>query len=263
MAEVDARSAEDKPQSLGRSALLMLRDLVVIFLIAILISFLVKTFLMRPFYIPSESMAETLQVNDRIAVSLLQPELIDIERGDIVVFEDPGGWLQHAPAEERSGAAGYMHDFLVFIGLAPDESHGYLVKRVIGLPGDVVACCNDFGQVTVNGTPINEPYLHLEDASLPASGTEFEVTVPEDSLWVFGRQPLSLGRFAGTHCRPAQRIRADRQRRGQSDFDNLAHGQVAMARQPHRCLCERARARSSVIWPTSDLESSCLPELRS
>lgn len=186
MAEVDARSAEDKPQSLGRSALLMLRDLVVIFLIAILISFLVKTFLMRPFYIPSESMAETLQVNDRIAVSLLQPELIDIERGDIVVFEDPGGWLQHAPAEERSGAAGYMHDFLVFIGLAPDESHGYLVKRVIGLPGDVVACCNDFGQVTVNGTPINEPYLHLEDASLPASGTEFEVTVPEDSLWVLG-----------------------------------------------------------------------------
>lgn len=186
MAEVDARSAEDKPQSLGRSALLMLRDLVVIFLIAILISFLVKTFLMRPFYIPSESMAETLQVNDRIAVSLLQPELIDIERGDIVVFEDPGGWLQHAPAEGRSGAAGYMHDFLVFIGLAPDESHGYLVKRVIGLPGDVVACCNDFGQVTVNGTPINEPYLHLEDASLPASGTEFEVTVPEDSLWVLG-----------------------------------------------------------------------------
>ena len=186
MAGVDARSAEDKTQSLGKSALLMLRDLVVIFLIAILISFLVKTFLMRPFYIPSESMADTLQVNDRIAVSLLQPQVIDIQRGDIVVFEDPGGWLQHAPAEERGGVAGYMHEFLVFIGLAPDESHGYLVKRVIGLPGDVVACCNDFGQLTVNGTPINEPYLHLDDPALPASGSEFEVTVPEDSLWVMG-----------------------------------------------------------------------------
>lgn len=186
MTEVRAKRADEEPQSLGRSALLMLRDLVVIFLIAILISFLVKTFLLKPFYIPSESMTNTLQVNDRIAVSLLQPDLIDLERGDVVVFEDPGGWLQHPPVEERDGVAGYFHDFLVFIGLAPDESHGYLVKRVIGLPGDVVACCNDFQQLTVNGTPINEPYLNLADPALPASGTEFEVTVPEDAIWVLG-----------------------------------------------------------------------------
>ena len=186
MAKMGAQHTEDERRSLGQSALLMLRDLVVIFLIAILISFLVKTFLLKPFYIPSESMSDTLQVNDRIAVSLLQPEVIDIERGDIVVFEDPGGWLQHEPQTERDGVAGFMHEFLVFIGLAPDESHGYLVKRVIGLPGDEVACCNDFGQVTVNGTPIQEPYLQLDDPSLPASGSEFSVTVPAGNLWVMG-----------------------------------------------------------------------------
>lgn len=186
MAKASAQRTDEEQRSFAQSALLMLRDLVVIFLIAILISFLVKTFLLKPFYIPSESMSDTLQVNDRIAVSLLQPDVIDIQRGDIVVFQDPGGWLQHAPTDEREGVAGFVHEFLVFIGLAPDESHGYLVKRVIGLPGDTVACCNDFGQITVNGTPINEPYLHLDDPALPASGSEFSVTVPDDMLWVMG-----------------------------------------------------------------------------
>ena len=77
----------------GRGVLLFLRDIVVIFLIALLISFLVKTFLIRPFWIPSESMNDTLQVDDRIIVSLLTPTLVPVEHGDVVVFEDPGGWL--------------------------------------------------------------------------------------------------------------------------------------------------------------------------
>lgn len=187
MAETTARHARKAPrQSFGKSALLLGRDLLIVFLLAVLISFLVKTFLLKPFYIPSESMANTLQVNDRIAVSLLQPSPIELQRGDVVVFEDPGGWLHSPPAESRDGVAGAFRDVMVFIGLAPDDTHGYLVKRVIGLPGDTVECCNDFGQLTINGVPINEPYLLLEQEGLPASGIEFSVTVPEGNYWVMG-----------------------------------------------------------------------------
>lgn len=182
-----ARHARQEPRtSVGRSALLLLRDLVVVFLLAVLISFLVKTFLLKPFFIPSESMANTLQVDDRIAVSLLTPTPIAVQRGDVVVFEDPGGWLHSPPVANRGGVTGAFQDFLVFIGLAPDDSHGYLVKRVIGLPGDRVECCNDFGQLSVNGVPLNESYLLLADPSLPASGTDFSVVVPEDSYWLMG-----------------------------------------------------------------------------
>lgn len=187
MTEVTARHARKAPsQGFLKGALILLRDLAVVFLLAILISFLVKTFLLKPFYIPSESMADTLQVNDRIAVSLLQPSPLDIQRGDVVVFEDPGGWLHTPPAQDTGGVVGAFRDAMVFIGLAPDDTHGYLVKRVIGLPGDTVECCNDFGQLVINGVPVNEPYLRLEQESLPASGSDFSVTVPEGSYWLLG-----------------------------------------------------------------------------
>lgn len=170
----------------GRGLLLFLRDIVVIFLIALLISFLVKTFLIRPFWIPSESMNETLQVDDRIIVSLLTPTLIPVEHGDVIVFEDPGGWLPEPQHEPETGIAGTIDWFLTFVGLAPEDDHGYLIKRVIGLPGDTVECCNDFGQLLVNGVPIDEPYLHLDQPGQPASAMAFEVTVPEGHLWMMG-----------------------------------------------------------------------------
>ncbi|SDR70654.1 signal peptidase I [Agrococcus carbonis] len=170
----------------AKSALLFLRDIVVIFLIALLISFLVKTFLIRPFWIPSESMNDTLQVDDRIIVSLLTPALIPVGHGDVVVFEDPGGWLPEPEQEPETGLAGAVDWFLTFVGLAPEDDHGYLIKRVIGLPGDTVECCNDFGQLLINGVPIDEPYLHLDQPGQPASSIPFEVTVPEGQLWVMG-----------------------------------------------------------------------------
>lgn len=171
----------------GRGFLLFLRDLAIIFLIALLISFLVKTFLIRPFWIPSESMNDTLQVDDRIIVSLLTPTVFAIERGEVVVFEDPGGWLaEPAPAEDETGLAAAVDWFLTFVGLAPEDDHGYLIKRVIGLPGDRVQCCNDFGQLLVNGVPIDEPYLNSDVAGQPASSTPFDVTVPEGHVWVLG-----------------------------------------------------------------------------
>lgn len=187
MGETTARHARQETRpGVGRSILLLGRDLVVVFLLAVLISFLVKTFLLKPFYIPSESMADTLQVNDRIAVSLLTPAPIAVQRGDVVVFEDPGGWLHQEPSAGRDGVVGAFQEFMVFIGLAPDDSHGYLVKRVLGLPGDTVECCNDFGQLSINGVPLNETYLLLEDAGLPASGADFSVVVPEGSYWMMG-----------------------------------------------------------------------------
>ncbi|WAC65625.1 signal peptidase I [Agrococcus sp. SL85] len=170
----------------GRGVLLFARDIVVIFLVALLISFLVKTFLIRPFWIPSESMNDTLQVDDRIIVSLLTPDLIPIEHGDIVVFEDPGGWLPEPQPQEETGLLGAVDWFLTFVGLAPEDDHGYLIKRVIGLPGDRVQCCNDYGQLMIDGQPIDEPYLRLDAPGEPASSLSFDVTVPEGHLWVMG-----------------------------------------------------------------------------
>lgn len=184
--EAGAHGRGDGGARRGRGVLLFLRDIVVIFLIALLISFLVKTFLIRPFWIPSESMNDTLQVDDRIIVSLLTPTLVPVEHGDVVVFEDPGGWLPEPQPETETGLAGAIDWFLTFVGLAPEDDHGYLIKRVIGLPGDTVRCCNDFGQLLVNGVPLDEPYLHLDQAEQPASSVAFDVTVPEGHLWVMG-----------------------------------------------------------------------------
>ncbi|GAA2172604.1 signal peptidase I [Agrococcus versicolor] len=171
----------------SRTIILFLRDLAVIFLAALIISFLVKTFLVRPFYIPSPSMSDTLEVDDRVIVSLLTPQLVQLERGDVVVFEDPDAWLPDPQVDQPEGIAGAADWFLTFVGLAPDDSHGYLIKRVIGLPGDHVVCCNDFGQITINDVPIDETdYVTLDQEGLPASGTDFDVVVPEGQLWVLG-----------------------------------------------------------------------------
>jgi signal peptidase I len=186
MTDTVETGAVGRERSNGRGFLLFLRDLVVIFLIALLISFLVKTFLIRPFWIPSESMNQTLQVDDRIIVSLLTPAVVAVDRGDVVVFEDPGGWLPAPPAQQETGLLGAVDWFLTFVGLAPEDEHGYLIKRVIGLPGDHVQCCNDFGQLTVNDVPIDEPYLNLDAPGQPASSVPFDVTVPEGHLWVMG-----------------------------------------------------------------------------
>src|SRR6187399_2750517 len=85
-----------------------LRDVALILVAAIVISFLIKTFLIRSFYIPSESMQNTLQVNDRIIVNELVPDLMPIERGDVVVFRDPGGWLQQRPEPEQNPVVGFF-----------------------------------------------------------------------------------------------------------------------------------------------------------
>ncbi|QDZ16534.1 signal peptidase I [Humibacter ginsenosidimutans] len=166
-----------------RSRLLLLRDLAIIIVAALLVSFLVKTFLVRSFYIPSGSMENTLQINDQILVNELEPGLVPIHRGDVVVFTDPGGWLQ--PDEEKTNTTP-IEWVLSVIGLAAPDSNNHLVKRVIGLPGDHVSCCNALGQLEVNGSPLVEPYAVIPPGDTDAASVTFDVTVPKGELWVMG-----------------------------------------------------------------------------
>lgn len=177
---------EESRSSFGRSALRFLRDVLVIVVVAVLVSFLIKTFLIRSFYIPSESMEATLQENDRIIVNQLQPRFWDIERGDVVVFRDPGGWLGSSP-ESKPWSIDQAGEWLLsLIGLAAPDSEEHLIKRVIGLPGDHVECCDEYDRILINGIPIDEPYLQLSGGTPQAQRGEFDVTVPADSLWVLG-----------------------------------------------------------------------------
>lgn len=173
--------AEGVPVSPAMSALLFARDLVVIAVVAVLIALGVKTFLVKPFYIPSASMHPTLVEDDRLLVNLLVPGLVQIGRGDVIVFEDPGGWLPASYHEKPEG----MDAVLAFLGLAPQPIGDDLIKRVIGLPGDHVVCCNAYGQVVINDVAVSEPYVELA-GNASASGVAFDVTVPADSLWVMG-----------------------------------------------------------------------------
>jgi len=184
--EPDAEGPEDGGRRRGRSLRTFVRDVVIILVAAVVISFLIKTFLVRSFYIPSESMEPTLEINDRIIVNQLTPDLMPIEHGDIVVFKDPGGWLVPQPEPEQNPVVGFFDWLLSIVGLTAPDSNDHLIKRVIGLPGDTVACCNEFGQLTVNGVPLDEPYLQLPADVTKVSSDDFEVTVPEDSLWVMG-----------------------------------------------------------------------------
>jgi len=178
---------EDDGGKRSRGVKLFLRDILLILLAALLISFLIKTFLIRSFFIPSESMEDTLMVNDRIIVNQLTPELMPLEHGDVVVFKDPGGWLENQPdAPEVSPFQHTVDTVLTFIGLSAADSNDHLVKRVIGMPGDHVVCCNALGQLTVNGIPLNEPYIVKDAGETNATPEVFDVTVPKDSLWVMG-----------------------------------------------------------------------------
>jgi signal peptidase I len=179
------RVASDKRRR-QRSVKLFVRDILIIFVVAVLVSFLIKTFLVRSFYIPSSSMESTLQINDRIIVNELEPNLMPISHGDVLVFTDPGGWLQpSAPSKQNPIAAG-IDWALSIVGLSAPDSDDHLIKRVIGLPGDHVTCCNALGQLSVNGVPLREPYINLPAGQVNAASVSFDVTVPKGDLWMMG-----------------------------------------------------------------------------
>ncbi|HEY1529862.1 MAG TPA: signal peptidase I [Galbitalea sp.] len=182
--EAEEETPEQAARRRRRSVFLFFRDILFILLAALVISFLIKTFLIRSFFIPSGSMENTLQVNDRVIVSLLTPELSPLHHGDVVVFSDPGGWLVSEPSAPVTSSP--INDILAFVGLAAPSDNDHLIKRVIGLPGDKVKCCNALGQLTVNGTPLDEPYINLPAGVTKSDPYDFSITVPKGDLWVMG-----------------------------------------------------------------------------
>lgn len=159
-------------------------ELLLVVVVALVVAAFVRAFVAQAFFIPSGSMEQTLQEDDWIVVSKLSTSLGSVQRGDVVVFGDPGEWLPDVQTSSNP-----VRRALEFVGVAPDTAEGDLVKRVIGVGGDTVACCDAQGRITVNGTPIDETYLYPGnnpgDAPVGCDG-EFKVSVPSGYLWVMG-----------------------------------------------------------------------------
>ena len=157
------------------------RDLSVIVIAALILTILLKAFVVQVFSIPSGSMENTLLPGDRILVNKMVYRFRPIERGDIVVFSGSGSW--DPPAQGPSNPfARYWDDAVSLVGIAgPGTDY---VKRVIGVPGDHVVCCNANGQVTVNGVALSEK-SYIYPGAAP-SQIRFSITVPPGRLWVMG-----------------------------------------------------------------------------
>jgi signal peptidase I len=160
------------------------KELPVLIVVAVALAIVLKTFLLQAFFIPSGSMENTLRVYDRVMVNKVVYHLRDIKRGDIVVFNGLDSWTPEvavaAPTNPVSKAVGW---FTGLIGFAPPSETDF-VKRVIGIPGDHVKCCDAQGRVTVNGVALNEAdYLYPGNSP---SEQPFDITVPAGRLWVMG-----------------------------------------------------------------------------
>ncbi|AQP46604.1 signal peptidase I [Tessaracoccus aquimaris] len=171
-------ASEKTPPSLGRRMLGWLTEGVLILVGAVIIATLLRSFVGQMFIIPSGSMENTLQVHDRVLVA----KFGGFQRGDVVVFEDPGNWL--APSKQND------NDFqrvLEFIGVLPNSGTEHLIKRVIGMPGDHVKLGDD-GRIEVNGSALDETaYLYSEDGVQVAPATvPFDIVVPKDRIFVMG-----------------------------------------------------------------------------
>jgi signal peptidase I len=179
----DVDLIQGQGQSQGRRRILMvLRESVIVAGVVLLLSLIVKTWLVQPFSIPSGSMENALLIGDQVTVSKLTPSPFSLKRGDVIVFEDPDHWLPARVPVQRNPLAGALRSPLVFVGLLPSETGNHLIKRVIGLPGDHVVCC-DFRKLTVNGVALTEPYLFPGDTP---SQEPFDITVPAGRVWVMG-----------------------------------------------------------------------------
>ncbi|CCA58579.1 Signal peptidase I [Streptomyces venezuelae ATCC 10712] len=149
--------------------------------IALVLALLIKTFLVQAFSIPSESMMNTLQKGDRVLVDKLTPWFgSEPERGEVVVFHDPGGWLEGQTAPKPN----VVQKFLSFIGLMPSAEEKDLIKRVIAVGGDTVSC-KEGGKVVLNGVQLDET-SYLYPGSVPCQDSFGPVKVPEGRIWVMG-----------------------------------------------------------------------------
>ncbi|MGV1004345.1 MAG: signal peptidase I [Candidatus Nanopelagicales bacterium] len=154
-----------------------LREFVLVVGFALLLSAMIRTFLVQAFWVPSGSMEQTLAINDRI----LAWKPASPQHGDVVVFRDPGSWLPDPVPV--GGVPGALRRAAVFVGLMPSDSGDDLVKRVIGVGGDTVSCCSVQGHIERNGVALDEPYIFPDQ---PTNQVTFSVTVPAGKLFVLG-----------------------------------------------------------------------------
>ncbi len=181
--EADTEHAQHRRRSLP-----IWQESILLLVVAVVLAILVKALLVQAFYIPSASMEPGLVTNDRILVE--KPSYWfggTPSRGDVVVFEDPGGWLEGGEGIQVSG----LRNVLSKIGLYP--SGGHLVKRVIGVPGDTIVCCDDEGRISVNGVALDEDdYIAPRRENIQCNGpmiSQCDWTagpVPEGSIFVMG-----------------------------------------------------------------------------
>jgi len=147
---------------------------------ALVLSIILRTFIFQMFYVPSESMLNTLQVGDKIVASKITMTMQGVHRGDVVVFHDPGDWL-YGPVQQ-TGWRGTVTNVLTNIGFLPSNSGEDLVKRVVGVAGDHVQCCTKNGLLQVNGHALTESAYTIG----PTNQVDFNITVPKDHVFVMG-----------------------------------------------------------------------------
>jgi signal peptidase I len=158
------------------------RELPVLIVVALVLVLLIKTFAIQAFYIPSGSMQNTLGIGDRVLINKIVYHLRPIHRGDIVVFDGSTSWDSGNPPPSSNFFGKVVGELEGIVGINHDDS--IYIKRVIGLPGDHVVCCDARGQVTVNGVPLSET-SYLYPGNVP-SAQVFNITVPAGQLWVMG-----------------------------------------------------------------------------
>jgi len=162
------------------------RELPVLVVVALVLALVIKAFAIQAFFIPSGSMENTLEVNDRVLINKIVYHLRPIHRGDIIVFDGTGSWDFDSPPASSNIFSKALGELEGLVGVSQDSN--IYIKRVIGLPGDHVVCCNAAGQITVNGVPLSES-SYLYPGNKPST-QKFNITVPAGRLWVMGDHRL-------------------------------------------------------------------------
>ncbi len=174
------RSGEEPPVKPKKKPMPLWQETILLLGLALILAIVIKTLFVQAFYIPSPSMEPQFVKNDRILVQKVSYwGSASPSRGDIIVFEDPGKWLDES---ETASPSSPVTKVMEKIGLYP--TGGHLVKRVIGIGGDRVVCCDAKGRITVNGKALDEK-AYLPKGMAP-SEIKFDRTVPKDHLWVMG-----------------------------------------------------------------------------
>ncbi len=175
----DDASPSSRERPAKKKHLPLWQETILLLVLALLLAVGIKAFLAQAFYIPSESMEPGLIRNDRILVQKVSYWFGgEPQRGDVVVFQDPGGWLTDS---EAAGPDNVVAKAMAAVGLYPEGGH--LVKRVIGVAGDTITCCDDKGRISVNGVPLDE------DSYIREQGTRCNGPMVANCSWEAGPVP--------------------------------------------------------------------------